>query len=232
MLASSDYIESIVNQFDENPNLGLIVPPKIYHGTYFFSYVNKYWTLCFEEAQDLLERMDIDVTITRENPPISIGNCYWAKYDALKPLFDLDLDYEDFPEEPMPNDGTISHALERIYGYVAASQNYYSKIVMTEDFGKVELFNYEYMMSNVLSVSKKSRNNQIVFNRSFEGYINTLPRALNASNPAKLKQLQNENKKLKQSLKAHQNKVKSLEKELEKIKKSNSIFSKISSKFK
>lgn len=232
MLASPDYIESIVNQFDENPNLGLIVPPKIYHGTYFFSYVNKYWTLCFEEAQDLLERMDIDVTITRENPPISIGNCYWAKYDALKPLFDLDLDYEDFPEEPMPNDGTISHALERIYGYVAASQNYYSKIVMTEEFGKVELFNYEYMMSEVLSVSKKSKNNQIVFNRSFEGYINTLPRALNASNPAKLKQLQNENKKLKQSLKAHQNKVKSLENELEKLRKSNSIFSKISSKFK
>ncbi|MBE6494762.1 MAG: hypothetical protein E7Z84_09205 [Methanosphaera stadtmanae] len=232
MLSSPNYIESIVNQFDENPNLGLIVPPKIYHGTYFFSYVNKYWTLCFEEAQDLLERMNINVAISKENPPISIGNCYWAKYDALKPLFDLDLDYEDFPEEPMPNDGTISHALERIYGYVAASQNYYSKIVMTEEFGRVELFNYEYMMSSVLSVSKKSRNNQIVFNRSFEGFINTLPRALNASNPAKLKKLQKENKKLKQSLKENQDKVESLENELEKLKNSTSIFSRISSKFK
>jgi len=216
MLASPNYIESIIHEFDENPNLGLIVPPKIYHGTYFFTYVNKYWTLCFDEAQKLLERMNINTKITRERPPIAIGNCFWAKYDALKPLFDMDLDYEDFPEEPMPYDGTINHALERIYGYVAAGQRYYSEIVMTEEFSRVELFNYEYMMDNVLTASKKSKNSQIVFNRSFEGYINTLPRALRDTvNRDTVKQLRKENQELRDSLEECQEEIKQLQDQIE-----------------
>ena len=39
--------------------------------------------------------------------------------DALQPLFDLKLKEEDFPEEPLPIDGTIAHAIERLPVYIA-----------------------------------------------------------------------------------------------------------------
>jgi lipopolysaccharide biosynthesis protein len=41
-----------------------------------------------------------------------IGTMFWARPDALIPLLRLDLRDLDFPEEPLPIDGTVLHALE------------------------------------------------------------------------------------------------------------------------
>ncbi len=48
-----------------------------------------------------------------------IGSMFWARTAALKPLFDLRLAWEDYPEEPLPGDGTILHALERLLPFSA-----------------------------------------------------------------------------------------------------------------
>ncbi|WP_285350051.1 rhamnan synthesis F family protein [Pseudomonas sp. ME-P-057] len=52
------------------------------------------------------------------------GGMFWARPQALKNLLELGLKYEDFPEEPLPNDGSSLHALERILGPLAASNGY------------------------------------------------------------------------------------------------------------
>jgi lipopolysaccharide biosynthesis protein len=44
---------------------------------------------------------------------------FWARPEALQPLFDLDLTWQDYPEEPLPLDGTILHAIERLLPFVA-----------------------------------------------------------------------------------------------------------------
>ncbi|MNB84018.1 putative S-adenosylmethionine-dependent methyltransferase [compost metagenome] len=41
------------------------------------------------------------------------GTMYWARTAALMPLFNLNLNYEDFDEEAKQIDGTIAHAIER-----------------------------------------------------------------------------------------------------------------------
>ncbi|SOD98780.1 rhamnan synthesis F family protein [Caenispirillum bisanense] len=43
-----------------------------------------------------------------------VGTMFWARREALAPLFALDLQWGDYPEEPVPEDGTILHALERL----------------------------------------------------------------------------------------------------------------------
>ncbi len=58
-----------------------------------------------------------------------IGNMFWARTDALKPLFALNLKNEDYPEEPLPHDGTILHALERIMPAVVEKEGY--EVVMS-----------------------------------------------------------------------------------------------------
>ena len=173
-LASPDYINGIIKEFDENPCLGLIVPPRIYHGTYFYSYTNNYWTLCYDEVLGLLDKMKINSNISRDAPPLSIGNCFWAKYDALKPLFDLDWDYVDFPAEPMPADGTVSHALERIHGYVAASEGYYAEFAMTDEYARSEFFNKSYMFSKTMKNVITHGGGFFEYRQGFYGFIQSI----------------------------------------------------------
>lgn len=149
-LASESYVNRIIQEFDENSSLGLIVPPKIYHGDFFHGYVTNYWATNYGIILNLLEQMGISTPISKSNPTLSLGNCFWARYDAVEPIFDLYLDYTDFPQEPVPLNDTISHALERIYPYVAASREYLTEIVMTEDYAKSNMLNYNYMLLNTV----------------------------------------------------------------------------------
>ena len=54
---------------------------------------------------------------------MSYGTFFWAKYDAIKPLFDLKLSAEEIPKEPLPQN-SILHAMERLLVYVAWANNY------------------------------------------------------------------------------------------------------------
>ena len=38
---------------------------------------------------------------------------FWARGDYLAGMLSLNLNYEDFPEEPIGDDGTAAHAMER-----------------------------------------------------------------------------------------------------------------------
>lgn len=54
---------------------------------------------------------------------MSYGTYAWFKYDALRPLFDLNLSDKDVPAEPLPQNSVL-HAIERLLVYIAWDQNY------------------------------------------------------------------------------------------------------------
>ena len=53
-----------------------------------------------------------------------VGTMFWARSAALAPLFKLGLTWDDYPHEPVPIDGTILHALERLMPFVARHTGY------------------------------------------------------------------------------------------------------------
>lgn len=61
---------------------------------------------------------------------MSYGTFVWFKYDALKPLFDLDIFLDSIPAEPLPQN-SILHAMERLLIYIAWDRHYDFRISPT-----------------------------------------------------------------------------------------------------
>ena len=57
-----------------------------------------------------------------------VGSFFWARTEALRPVFDKHLKYEDFPEEAGQTDGTLAHVLERAISFVSNSRGYMDAI--------------------------------------------------------------------------------------------------------
>ena len=69
-------------------------------------------------AEDLARKIGItDPLPTHFDFPI--GTMFWARPAALQPLFSLGLRWDDYPTEPLSEDGTILHALERLIPFAA-----------------------------------------------------------------------------------------------------------------
>ena len=53
-----------------------------------------------------------------------VGTMFWTRPDALKPFNRLNLCSDDFPAEPLPIDGTLLHALERLIPFAVANAGF------------------------------------------------------------------------------------------------------------
>jgi glycosyltransferase involved in cell wall biosynthesis len=59
----------------------------------------------------------------KQCPLFPAGSFYWFKPDLLNELRSVVNGLEDFPQEPIPDDGTLAHALERFIGILEAENN-------------------------------------------------------------------------------------------------------------
>lgn len=119
---------NIIELFRKDEKLGLVFPECFNAISDIFN-SGKDLTLlgCHGEEkmmEELFDKMGLQNQIVRFNLAFSMGTMMWYRPKALKPLFDIELKSEDFPEEPIGIDGTIAHAIERMPGLVAKSQGY------------------------------------------------------------------------------------------------------------
>lgn len=141
------YVENIIELFAKESRLGMVVPPAPLHGEYRDLYGHN-WGINFEMTKDLCEQLGVYVPMDEnENPIAPYGSVFWFRPQAMKRLFEKEWNYEDFPEEPLPVDGTISHAVERCYSFVAQSAGYFSAVVMSDMFARIEYTNLDYCVT-------------------------------------------------------------------------------------
>lgn len=151
-LLSKAYIENVINIFIEDKKIGILAPPVPQFANFYLvlSADNNGWGSNYEICCDLAKKLNLQVDIDINKAPVApFGSIFWFRVDALKPLFDLQLDYDDFPEEPLGVDGTISHAIERIHPFISQSRGYYSGHIYSDKFVKMHLTNLQYMLTAV-----------------------------------------------------------------------------------
>jgi len=105
--------DNIINQMLNDTSIGLVFPdnPDIIG-----------WDKNLSFARPLAEKLGIEQLPKHFNFPV--GTMFWGRVKALQPLFELDLKYEDYPTEPLPYDGSMLHALERLLPFVVKNMGY------------------------------------------------------------------------------------------------------------
>lgn len=117
---------AILTQFEEQPKLGLVIAdiPSFFRYNRIVTAWNEHQMAA--AMNQLWEDMGLSKTIDfagMDTFVMSYGSFAWFRYEALKPLFDLDLQAEAIPEEPLPQN-SILHAMERLLVYIAWNQGY------------------------------------------------------------------------------------------------------------
>jgi lipopolysaccharide biosynthesis protein len=101
-------LDLVAHTFSDNPTVGLLMAedPHLVG-----------WDENRVIAEDLARRMGLAAPLD-DFFDFPLGTMFWARPAALRPLLDLVLDWDDYPPEPLPNDGTILHALERLMPFI------------------------------------------------------------------------------------------------------------------
>lgn len=150
LLDSRDYVNNIINTFEANERLGLLCPPPPNHADYYPTLGYFDWGMNYGNTFELKEKLGLKVKLDWSKEPISpLGTMFWFRPKAMKLLFDKDWKYEDFPPEPNGIDGTLLHAIERIYSYIVQESGYYPAWVMSERNAGMEMCNLYYMIKKL-----------------------------------------------------------------------------------
>lgn len=118
LLRDKHVVKSVLRLFDEHQDLGMYYPTSFWMMP---AWVN-HWTCNKSFAKQFVNDWELDISDDFLNYPV--GGMFWARPQAIKSLLENDYGYTDFPEEPLPNDGSWLHALERILGLMAEKEGY------------------------------------------------------------------------------------------------------------
>lgn len=153
ILGSKIFVENIINLFERNPRLGLLSPPLPNHAD-FYANLGREWGENYDETVKFLKKLNIvDIDIDKNKTAIApYGTMFWFRPIAFKKILSKEWKYEDFPKEPNNIDGTLLHAIERAYPFVAQDAGYYSANVMNDEYTKIELTNLNFMLSELNKV--------------------------------------------------------------------------------
>lgn len=157
MLYDANYINNVIATFEENEKLGLLLPPLPFHPLNNQLLFNS-WGQNYCNTVKLAKKIGLIMPIKPEDRILSLGTMFWAKKDALKKLFDFPWEYSDFQSEPLPNDGTISHAIERILSFVAEDAGYSVAYVMSEEYASTYINDMHDVIIDAFSVLNKKYN--------------------------------------------------------------------------
>ena len=113
LIGDNDKLRHIVASFDSDSRIGLLVPAK-----YLLEHDDRNMYYGKETVRDVSSELGLEFKFSR----FPAGSMFWFNPDALRPL--LKLDHRRFQHEMGFVDGTVAHAVERLFALVAESSGF------------------------------------------------------------------------------------------------------------
>lgn len=146
LLPSEEFALNVIRLFEDHPSLGILTPPVPVHGPYFPTTGHGEWGENYEVTRQTAEMLGIRAPMSPDREPVApLGSEFWVRTEALRPLFAHDWELEDFPAEPVAIDGTLLHAIERLYPFAAQQAGFYSAWLLSDSYARIHMDNWRYM---------------------------------------------------------------------------------------
>ena len=126
VLFSEEYVLNVIRLFDSHPDLGLLMPTVPMFGDWPNLILNREWGRNREVAKEVYDRLKLGVPFD-EHPAAPWGAMFWIRGLVMAAFYRYSWTPDDFPEEPIKvTDGTVLHAMERMYPMIAQESGYLS----------------------------------------------------------------------------------------------------------
>lgn len=153
-LKSAGYIKNVIDLMERNEFIGLLVPPNPI-GEHMDSWYTNTWYGNFDNIKKLALELKLNCNLEQEKMPIALGTAFWCRTKALRKLLEREWKYENFQEEPLPKDGTLSHAIERVLPYVAQDAGYNTGVISCVEYSEKMLLKIQKMMTESFKVLER-----------------------------------------------------------------------------
>lgn len=118
LLGSESIVKMIFSLLESERKIGIFCP-EVYEDV---PNIALSWLANSAQGKSILDHLGIEFEDGIFSYPV--GSFFWAKVEAVKPLFEYGFKYEDFQEESGQTDGTTAHALERVIAFVSRNRGY------------------------------------------------------------------------------------------------------------
>jgi predicted HAD superfamily hydrolase len=128
LFESPDSINTIIRLLQEENRVGLVYP-QTFHRVPYMAHT---WLANKRLGRIWCERLGIN-NLPKGYFDFPVGSMFWARGDALAPLFEAGIQLEDFEIEKGQTDGTFAHALERLIGIVSKKKGFDHGIITDQE---------------------------------------------------------------------------------------------------
>lgn len=143
LVHSPGAIHQILDRFDSEPDIGLVIPPVIHVG---FGTLGHAWFTNRAAVQDLCNRMGLKIPLDADTPVAPYGTMFWFRISALRQMFEWPWQWEDYNPEPNHVDGGLAHVQERLIGYVVQGSGHRTLSVMSPELAARNYARLEYKL--------------------------------------------------------------------------------------
>ena len=147
LLASPAFIQNILNTFEREELLGMLVPPPAIFGDYYKNLGNECGKR-FHIVKNLAKRFHVTVDINKDKEPVApMEGMFWIRGNILNRLFDIKWNPKDFTAEDQGiRGGSLQESVPLFLPFLAQSMNYYTAWSVSDRFATVEIDNLYHMI--------------------------------------------------------------------------------------
>lgn len=156
LLSTETYVSNVLSTFENEPNLGMLIPPPPVFGDYYKN-LGQEWGNLFPIVQNLADRFSLHVETASNKEPIApVAGMFWIRGEILAAMYSVQWDASDFTAERfMRQGGSLQEAVSYFLPFLAQNKNYYTGWVMSDAFSAVEITNLHHMLRELTQVCFK-----------------------------------------------------------------------------